>query len=98
MVTAFAILAMFVFTFVLDFYRIDNICICVELVLIYVSEFIDGMTQVIQRLESHARTDRPIKALRKSLEGNSDQFTQDMILVKICFKRLSEIYTIACNH
>ena len=85
----------------LHLYSIDNTCICVELVLIYVSQFIDGMTQVIQRLESHARTDRPINALRDSLEGNSDQFTQDMILVKICLEHLSEIieiYTIARNH
>ena len=68
-----------------------NTCICVALVhiVVWLSQFIDGMTQVIQRLESHARTDRPINALRDSLEGNSDQFTQDMILIKICFKHLS---------
>ena len=66
-----------------------------------VSQFIDGMTQVIHRLESHARTDRPINALKDSLEGNSDQFTQDMNLIKFCFEHLSEIieiYKIARNH
>ena len=60
-----------------------NTCICVALVhiVVWLSQFIDGMTQVIQRLESHARIDRPMNALKDSLEGNSDQFTQDMILV-----------------
>ena len=65
---------------------VANTCIFVAfiLILVWLSQFIDGMTQVIQRLESHARIDRPMNALKDSLEGNSDQFTQDMILVKIC--------------
>ena len=61
-----------------------HICIPIESVFVSLSQFIDGMTQVIQRLESHARNNCPMNALKDSLEGNSDQFTQDMILVKIC--------------
>lgn len=82
----------FVFVFLLNLNNFVSVSL---------SQFIDGMTQVIHRLESHARTDRPINALKDSLEGNSDQFTQDMNLIKFCFKHLSEIieiYTIARNH